>query len=231
VEVHPVEEHEAAVLFRDGRVQGRIDPGVHAYWRGGSRFALRKLDLREQTVDIAGQEILTSDHVTLRVNALVIARVVDPVLCLQKTPDWSATLYKEAQFALRTLISTKTLEGLLAEKDSLAKSLMESVVPRGTEVGVEVLKVGIKDLILPGEIRTLLNKVTEARKAAEAAIITRREETASMRHQANTAKLLENNPALLRLKELETLEKVASYGKLSVNTTEGKLAERIVNLI
>lgn len=231
LDVFTVEENEAAVLFKDGRMKEQLAPGLHAFWKGGTKHTVRKLELRETNVDVSGQDIMTADHVTLRLNALVVARVADPVLCMQKTQDWVGAIYKEAQLILRGLVGTRTLESLLGEKETLGSELLAAVAPRGAELGVEVIKAGIKDLILPGEMRVLLNRVTEARKASEAALITRREETASMRHQANTAKLLENNPALLRLKELETLEKVAAHAKLVVATGDGKLADRIVNLI
>jgi len=96
---------------------------------------------------------------------------------------------------------------------------------------VEVVSLGIRDIILPGDMKDLMNKVTEAKKAAEANLITRREETAAMRSQANTAKLLESNPVLMRLRELETLEKISGNSKLSVVLGEKGLADRIVNLL
>jgi len=86
-------------------------------------------------------------------------------------------------------------------------------------------------VILPGEMKDLMNKVTEARKAAEASLITRREETAAMRSQANTARILEQNPTLMRLRELEVLEKVAGSTKLSVVLGEKGLTEKVVNLL
>src|SRR5260370_36647746 len=98
-------------------------------------------------------------------------------------------------------------------------------------IGLEVVSVGIRDIILPGEMKDLLNKVTEAKKAAEANLIVRREETAAMRSQANTAKLLQDNPTLMRLRELEVLEKVAATAKLNVVLGDKGLTERIVNVL
>ena len=86
-------------------------------------------------------------------------------------------------------------------------------------------------MILPGEIKDLMNKVTEARKAAEANLIARREETAAIRSQANTARLLAESPTLMRLRELEVLEKVAAGGKLSIVLGEKGLADKVVNLL
>jgi len=94
-----------------------------------------------------------------------------------------------------------------------------------------VIAKGTGDVILPGDMKELMNKVTEAKKAAEANLIARREETAAMRSQANTAKLLEDNPTLMRLRELEVLERVAASGKLNVVLGEKGLAERVVNLL
>ena len=145
--------------------------------------------------------------------------------------DARQALYREAQLAVRTVVGGRDLDQLLADKDAVATELTERVRPRGTQLGWEILSLGIRDVILPGEMKELLNKVTEAKKAAEANLIARREETAAMRSQANTAKLLQENPTLLRLRELETLEKVAASAELKVVLGEKGLADRVVNLL
>jgi regulator of protease activity HflC (stomatin/prohibitin superfamily) len=96
--------------------------------------------------------------------------------------------------------------------------------------GVEVIALGIRDVILPGEMKDLMNKVTEAKKAAEAALITRREETAAMRAQANTAKILESSSILMRLRGLEVLDTVSQKANLTVVLGEKGLADRVVKL-
>ncbi len=105
------------------------------------------------------------------------------------------------------------------------------LAPRADALGLQITALGIRDLILPGDMKELMNKVIEARKAAEANLITRREETAALRSQANTAKLLAENPTLMRLRELEVIEKVVVSGKLSVVLGEKGLADRVMNLI
>ena len=107
----------------------------------------------------------------------------------------------------------------------------EQIRGRAGELGLEVVSVGVRDVILPGDRKDLMNKVTEAKKAAEANLIARREETAAMRSQANTAKLLESNPTLMRIRELEVLEKIATASKLNIVLGEKGLAERVVNLL
>ncbi len=118
-------------------------------------------------------------------------------------------LYREAQLALRAVVGARELDTFLTEKDAVTSELEEAVRRRAGQLGLEIVSVGVRDIILPGEMKDLMNKVTEAKKAAEANLIVRREETAAMRSQANTAKLLADNPTLMRLRELEVLEKVA----------------------
>jgi regulator of protease activity HflC (stomatin/prohibitin superfamily) len=113
----------------------------------------------------------------------------------------------------------------------LIQEFEETLRRRVTSIGIEIASVGIRDVILPGEMKDLLNKVTEAKKAAEANLIVRREETAAMRSQANTAKLLQDNPTLMRLRELEVLEKIAATAKLSVVLGDKGLTERVVNVL
>ncbi len=226
-----VENHQTGLLFVDGRFVDSFAPGVYAFWKAAGRVTFRLADRREQSLDVAGQDIMTSDRVTLRLNALVKYRIVDPVVALSEVADCGAALYREAQLALRAAIGTRDLDAVLADKDALTNELHAALAVRGSGIGVEVTGFGIRDVILPGDMRELLNKVTEARKSAEAALITRREETAAMRHQANSAKLLDANPALLRLRELETLEKIAPKTNLTVILGEKGLAEHVTKLV
>ena len=174
---------------------------------------------------------MTADKVSLRMNAVVTYRIVDARKALSATDDVRQTLYREAQLALRAVIGTRELDSFLADKDAVAGEIETLVRRRSGELGLEVVAVGIRDVILPGDMKDLMNKVTEAKKAAEANLIVRREETAAMRSQANTAKLLDSNPTLMRLRELEVLERVATDGKLNVVLGEKGLADRVVNLL
>jgi regulator of protease activity HflC (stomatin/prohibitin superfamily) len=133
--------------------------------------------------------------------------------------------------ALRAIVGVRDLDTLLSDKDAVASELEQAVRRRAAEWGLEIVSVGIRDLILPGEMKDLMNKVTEAKKAAEANLISRREETAAIRSQANTARLLADNPTLMRLRELEVLEKIASSGNWNVVLGEKGLADRVVNLL
>jgi regulator of protease activity HflC (stomatin/prohibitin superfamily) len=133
--------------------------------------------------------------------------------------------------ALRAVIGSRELDQFLSDKEDVVQELSNLVRSRVEELGLKVDSLGIRDVILPGDMKDLMNRVTEAKKEAEANLISRREETAAMRSQANTAKLLDNNPVLMRLKELEVLEKIAATGHLNVVLGEQGLTDRVLKLL
>jgi regulator of protease activity HflC (stomatin/prohibitin superfamily) len=221
----------AGVYFRDGEFVEVLQPGQYLFWKQVAKVKVFHVDLRERMMDVAGQEIMTADKVTLRLNALVCYRVTDAFKSVSVVDDSTQAIYRDAQLALRAVIGSYALDDLLTDKEKVAAALEAAVRQRAAEFGVAVLSLGIRDVILPGEMKVLMNKVIEARKAADANLIMRREETAAMRSQANTARLLDNNPTLMRLRELDVLEKVAGNSKLNVVLGEKGLADRIVNLL
>lgn len=219
------------VLFGDGRYMETLPAGRYAFWKNAAEVKVVPVDRRELILDVAGQEIMTADKVTLRLNALVTYQITDARLAVSVVDDARQALYRETQLVLRALIGARDLDAFLADKDVLVQELEQGLRRRVTAFGVEVVSAGIRDVILPGEMKDLLNKVTEAKKAAEANLIARREETAAMRSQANTARLLQENPTLMRLRELEVLEKVAATAKLHVVLGDKGLTERVVNVL
>jgi regulator of protease activity HflC (stomatin/prohibitin superfamily) len=170
-----------------------------------------------QGVEVSGQEMLTRDKVSLRVNLAASYRVVDAVALRTKVAKFDEFLYRELQFGLRKVVAAKTLDELLGDKASLDGDIFAYARGRVGEFGIELLGVGVKDVILPGEMKEILNSVVQAEKAAQANVIRRREESNAMRSALNTAKLIEDSPTLMRLKELEVLEKVTEkIDKLTV---------------
>lgn len=212
-----VPQFHLAVLYVDGKVARTLAPGAHAFWKFGRELRVELVDLRLQAIEVAGQEILTRDKVALRVNLNASVRYVDALKAFEtqaKPIDW---LYRELQFALRAAVGTKSLDELLEDKGAIDRSVAEQVRARATPAGLDVDSVGVKDIILPGEMKTILARVVEAEKVAQANVIRRREETAATRSLLNTAKVMEDSPIALRLKELETLEKVTEkIDKISV---------------
>ena len=169
-----------------------------------------RVDTRERERVITGQEVMTSDKVSLRLNFILKYKINDAVLSVERVMGLEDAMYSEAQMAVRRAVSGVKLDVLLEERRKVSETMTAEVGLRAEAWGVEVTTVDIKDVVLPGEMKALLNRVIEAEKQAAAQVILRREETAATRSQANTAKVLEANPVLLRLKELETLKEVAS---------------------
>jgi len=205
-----VNDTEVGLLTVNGELLETLAAGVHAYWTFNRHITVERVDLRVQTMEVSGQEVLTSDKVSIRANLSATYQIVDAVKAhstLAKTDDF---LYRELQFGLRQAIGTRNLEALLSDKAQLDGVVMDYVKTRISDYGLGLIGVGIKDLILPGEMKTILNQVVEAEKSAQANVIRRREETAATRSLLNTAKLMDDHPILLRMKELEALEKVSS---------------------
>ncbi|MFM7842819.1 MAG: slipin family protein [Planctomycetota bacterium] len=231
LDVCTVDRDRVGVLFIDGRYVDTLSPGLYAFWMGSADARVVEIDMRETTADLTGQEIMTFDKVSLRLNAVVTYRIVDAWKAVSSTNNLTQALYRDAQLALRAVIGTRELDAFLTDKDAVAQEIEQAVRRRAGDIGLEIVSVGIRDVILPGDMKELMNKVTEAKKAAEANLISRREETAAMRSQANTAKLMVDNPTLMRLRELEVLERIASAGHLKVVLGEKGLADRVVNLL
>ena len=226
-----VSDNETALLFRDGVLIGQLGQGLHVFWRGNGQVKWKALDLREQTADVAGQEIITADKVTLRVNLVVTWVVADALLAVRTSASPEQALYREAQLALRAAVGTKALDALLADKEAVGGEVRAALAARAAELGLAVRSVGLRDIVLPGEMKTLLNQVIAATKEAEAGLIRRREETAQVRSQLNTAKLLAENPQLQRLKELEVLKDVLAGTNATFVLGQGDLSEQIGTLV
>jgi regulator of protease activity HflC (stomatin/prohibitin superfamily) len=218
-----VENHEAGLLTVEGRLIERLAPGRHAFWIAGRKIEVKRLDLRPQAVEITAQEMLTKDRIALRVTLTAFRRIVDPEHVVAVVPDVDAWLYRLVQFAIREAVAGRTLDEVLSAKSALDAELRGYVRERVAESGVQVTELGVKDVILPGEIRELVNKVVEAERLAKANLIRRQEETAATRSLLNTAKLMEENPLLLRLKELESLERlVEKVGRIDLHAGNGE---------
>jgi regulator of protease activity HflC (stomatin/prohibitin superfamily) len=227
---HVVENHEAGLLYVEGRLLERLAPGRHAFWTVGRKIEVKRLDLRPQAVEITAQEMLTKDRIALRVTLTAFRRIVDPQRAVSAVPDVDAWLYRLVQFAIREAVASRTLDEVLSAKNALDAELRTFVRERIAETGVEVTELGVKDVILPGEIRELVNKVVEAERTAKANLIRRQEETAATRSLLNTAKLMEENPLLLRLKELESLERlVEKVGRIDLHAGEGAGLDALLN--
>ncbi|WP_346838427.1 slipin family protein [Microbulbifer sp. SAOS-129_SWC] len=217
--VHYIEvpDEYVGLLTVNGKLEQRLAPGSYGFWKYNRSIGVQLVDLRLQTVEVGGQEILTKDRVSLRINLSASYKVLDPERVVLKLGNYAEFIYRELQLRLREAVGTRSLDELLEDKDSLNVGIVSNVREKLAHYGIEIGTVGVKDIILPGDMKQILNQVVEAQKESEANLIKRREETQAMRSLHNTAKMMENSPVLMRLKELEALERVTErIGNISV---------------
>lgn len=227
-----VESHEVGLLIVDGEFVEQLKPGRHAFWSVGRKVRVAKVDMRPTPLEVTAQEILTKDRVNIRVTLTAFYKVADPVKAALETNGLENTLYRLVQFAIREAVATRTLDDILSARDAIDQEVRTFVTARVDDLGVTIGEIGVKDVILPGDIRELLNKVVEAERVAKANLIRRQEETAATRSLLNTARLMDDNPLLLRLKELEALEKlVEKVGRIDLHAgNAGGLEALLQNL-
>ena len=209
IRVCKVESFEKGILFIDNKMDRVLNPGEYYFWKNAKDITVLKADLRQLQLEISGQEILTSDKASLRVNFFTQYKVVDVIKALIENKEYEKQLYILMQLALREFIGTLSLDELLEKKESIAAYVLASLKDKAANLGIEIRDCGVRDIILPGEVREIMNQVLVAQKKAEANVIMRREETASTRSLLNTAKLMEDNAMLFKLKEMEYVEKIA----------------------
>ena len=224
---YTVESYEKALLFVDGNYVKQLNSGVYYWWKNSIVINVGKADTRQQQSEINGQEILTRDKAALRINGQAQFKVVDIEKALLQNAAYDKQLYVAFQLALREYIGAFSFDELLEKKETIAPFILQAVKEKALALGVEVTGFGIRDIILPGDVKEIMNQVLIAEKKAQANTIMRREETASTRSLLNTAKLMEDNTMLFKLKEMEYVEKIADkISNISVSGN-GALIEQL----
>jgi regulator of protease activity HflC (stomatin/prohibitin superfamily) len=226
-----VDEGKRGLVHLDGRLIRELGPGAYGFWTAVAQPKVAITELWRQTLEVTGQEILTADKVGVRVNVSAVFEVVNAAAAQAGVTDVREHLYRTVQIAVRQYLGKRTLEEMLAEKTDLDAAVAETVRRDMEPLGVRVGVIALKDVVLPGDVRDILNQVVTAEKQAQANLIRRREEVASTRSLLNTAKLMEDNPILVRLKELEALERIADkVEKITVVGGMNALLERTVRI-
>ena len=225
-----VADFQKARLYFDGKLAELLDAGVYYFWNGAVKVEAELVDTRLMQMDITGQEILTQDKVALRINFVCRYRITDFVKIRAEIDDYREQLHVAAQLALRDYVGRYRLDELLENKDRLSACVFQCLREKGRNLYVEVEDAGVKDVVLPGEIREIMNTVLVAEKRAQAGVIARREEVASTRSLLNTAKLMEENKTLYKLKELEYLERICENVG-SINVGGGDILSQLAAVI
>lgn len=212
-----VADFQKARLCYDGKFIRLLEPGTYYFWNNGTKVTAGFVDTRSLQMDITGQEMMTLDKVALRINFVASYKITDYVKIHTEIDDCEQQIHILLQLALREYVGKYRLDEILENKEQLSSAMLARLKEQEAAYFVSFSAAGVKDIILPGEIRNIMNTILIAEKKAQANVITRREEVASTRSLLNTAKLMDENQTLYKLKELEYLEKICdNVGNISV---------------
>ena len=211
-------EYQKALLYFNKNFVRLLSSGVYYFWKNSINIDYRIFDTRITQLNISGQEILTQDKVTLRINFVCNYKIIDYIKIFTKVNDYQEQIHIIVQLALREYIGKYKIDEVLENKEQLSNLIFEKIKEKSKEIYIDIFEANIKDIIIPGEIRDIMNTVLIAEKKAQANVISRREEVASTRSLLNTAKLMDENKTLLKLKELEYIERICeNIGNININ--------------
>lgn len=201
-------EYERGLLYKEGRYERLLEPGRYVFWRW-ERVDVTPVSTRQMSEVVSGQAILTSDRIEVRVSLVAQYRIADPVLAVNSVASYSDQLYQDLQLVLRDLVAARELDQLLEARNEIAEELLAGVAEGALEYGIELKRVGVRDIVLPGVVRNVFLKEVEADREGRAELVKARHEVAAARARANTAKILSENPNIQRMQEIEALVKIA----------------------
>ncbi|MBN2695366.1 slipin family protein [bacterium] len=225
-----VSKHEVGLLYFNNRFQKTLTEGRYYFWSGVYIPQIVKVDLRQQQIEINGQELMTLDKITIRLNFVSHYKIVNPEKLTHTINNYTQQIYILLQLILREYIGSLSLDDILKKKQEIGDYVLEKIKEKQSDFGIEFNFCGVKDIILPGEVKDILNTVLIAEKKAQANMIMRREEIASTRSLLNTAKLLDENETLYKLKEMEFIEKISDKIDSVSLSNGGSVLEQIQSL-
>ncbi|PIE46549.1 MAG: hypothetical protein CSA42_07925 [Gammaproteobacteria bacterium] len=196
-------DYECGLLYKEGKFLRQINAGI--YWYNMYQTKIEKIDLRKFYITVPAQEILTKDGVTIKITLSVNVKISDPLIAINSTKNYQDALYLVLQLALRKIVGETEIEDLLKKRQEIGKEIFSLSQKDVNKYGLELLTVNIKDVTFPGSLKQIFSEVVKARQEGLAALERARGETAALRKLANTAKMLENNPTLMQLRMLQTM--------------------------
>jgi len=201
-------EHHCGLLYKDGVFDRVLEPGRYSFWRW-QKMSVAVVSLQQRSAIISDQAILTADKIEVRVSLVAQYAVTDPVAAVNTVENYGGQLYLDLQLTLRDTVAGYTVDALLEARSALADALLAGVAPTAAKYGITLHRVGIRDIVLPGKVRDIFMQEVEADRAGRANLIRARHEVAAARARANTAKILSENPHVVRMQEIDALIQLA----------------------
>lgn len=203
--------YQRGLLYSGGKFERMLEPGRYRILPLTYEHIV-VVDVRRTTLPIHNQRLLTADQIPVALNVSADYEIEDVEAATHRVEDFRTQLYGDVQMAVRNVVGGVTVDALLEERDAINARILAAVTGQAEGYGLRVSNVGIKDVVLTGKVRDLLMKEAEARRVAQATLIGAREEVAALRALANAARLIEQHPSLLRLRELNTVDAFARTG-------------------
>ena len=208
-------EYERGLTYVRGRFIKILPPGQ--YWILAFNTRVTKIDIRPKFVTIPGQEILSADNVSLKVSLAAQYEVIDPNIAVNNVENYQEAIYTILQLGLREIVGAVKIDEFLADRGAHVKKLYEITVSKVQSLGLKLISVDIKDIMFPGELKKVFAQVVQAQKEGLAVLEKARGETAALRHLANAAKMIEDNPALMQLRVLQSSGNTIVLGMPTAN--------------
>jgi regulator of protease activity HflC (stomatin/prohibitin superfamily) len=224
-----IKEGMVGLLYENGVLSRMLEPGRYKFrlWPFQPAREVVRVDLRERSLTIKNQEILTADKVAVRLSLLIYFKVVDAKAALHNVVDYEERIYEDVQLAARRFLASRTLDQILRDRNELSDAIREDVRASAQSYGVEIRRADVKDLVFPGNLREIMNKVIETERESEASLIRARKQAEVSRLEAEAhaasveqrmeadqkaARLLADNPLLVRMRELDVLRDIGVSG-------------------
>ena len=168
------------------------------------------VDIRERALSVNNQEIPSSDALVMRINIIGTYQVEDPRLAILSTADFQTSLYTLVQLAARKSISSRSYEEILSSREAINTEIMQSVKDDARkQYGLSILSISLKDISPPESIKKASERIIEVEKQAQASLAEARQKVAAARALANAARIIKDNPVILRMQELDVLKDAA----------------------
>jgi regulator of protease activity HflC (stomatin/prohibitin superfamily) len=201
-------EYERGVVFRLGRYQTTKGPGI--YWIMPAVDRKEKVDIRTKTVDIAPQETVTADSVTIKVNAVLYYRIIDPFKAINKVENYSAAVYQAAMTTLRNVVGQNILDDVLQNRDKINFKVQEIVDEITEPWGIEIERVEMKDVEIPQSMQRAMAKEAEAVREKRARLIKATAEQEASQKLSEASQKISENPLALELRRLQMLTEIGA---------------------
>jgi len=217
---HIVPEAYVGLLYEDGAFVNSLKPGKYQFKQGffdNVQRHIKLIDMRERSLTIKGQEILTADKVAIRVSLLVYFRVKDPESAAHNVSSYEERIYEDVQLAARRFLASRELDAILSDRNEISDNVKTNVSEAAASYGVEIIRADVKDLVFPGNLREIMNQVLETERRAEAKLIEARKEAA-----ANKIKSQSENEMML-----QTLEAEKAQLQISAEAEQAKARIRL----